>query len=137
MFNGLVGLFRRGAGTSKEWKNVVELDSPEALTQCLARSHAEPVFIFKHSTRCPISSGARREVERYLQEAGERALPVYINYVVEARAISNAIEANAGIRHESPQMLLLVSGRPVWNASHGGIRADALAGAAAAHGKSE
>lgn len=135
MFKWLLGLFSMRAGDAKEWTNVEELDSTEALTQCLARSHAEPVFIFKHSTRCPISSGARREVERYL--AGDGALPVYINYVVESRAISNAIEANTGIRHESPQMLLLVSGKAVWHTSHGAIQSDALATAAAGHRSGE
>ena len=137
MFAWLTKLFRCRAGVSKEWESVVELDSPETLTACLSRSHGEPLFIFKHSTRCPISSRARSEVETYLQEGGEGALPVYINYVVEDRAVSNAIEASVGLRHESPQIFLMVSGKAVWSASHGGIRAEALAQAVAAHGKGE
>lgn len=109
---------------------MVELDSPEALAECLARSNAEPVFLFKHSTRCPVSTRARAEVEIYLQQACAAARPVYINYVVESRAISNAIESSLDIRHESPQILLVASGKIAWSATHGGVRAGAMVQAA-------
>jgi monothiol bacilliredoxin len=33
------------------------------------------------------------------------------------------------VRHESPQALLLAGGEVVWHASHGSIRAEALASA--------
>lgn len=116
---------------------MIELDNSAALADCIARSNEGPVFLFKHSTRCPVSSRARSEVEAYLQQAGSSAPPVYINYVVEARPVSNAIESSLGVRHESPQILLLDSGKVVWSATHGGVRAVALAEALANHSETE
>lgn len=123
-------LFGLGAASTKEWEHVLELDSSEALASCLARSESELVFLFKHSTRCPISSQARSEVEAYIDGAGTAGLPVYLNYVVESRPVSNEIERHLGVHHESPQLFLLRAGKPLWHASHGGIRAAAMVQAA-------
>lgn len=106
-----------GAGMEK-------LETLDDLEACLAQSDAAPVLIFKHSTRCPVSTAAMREMQAYVQSDGENQLPVYLNLVVESRPVSNAIAETLGIRHESPQ-LLLVSGRAAtWHTSHGSIRAD-------------
>ncbi|MBL7649690.1 MAG: bacillithiol system redox-active protein YtxJ [Candidatus Hydrogenedentes bacterium] len=123
-------LFGLGAAATKEWEHVTELDSSEALASCLARSESGPVFIFKHSTRCPISSRAHSEVGRYIDGAGESGLPVYLNYVVESRPVSNEIERSLGVRHESPQLLLVRGGQVIWHTSHGGIRSEAMVEAA-------
>jgi bacillithiol system protein YtxJ len=130
MFTWFVNLLRQPRALSKEWEAVEELDTSAALAACLARSNAEPVFIFKHSTRCPVSSDARAEVESYLRQADESSPPVYINYVVESRPVSNEIESSLGVRHESPQILLVRSGKVVWSMTHGGVRSAAMMDAA-------
>lgn len=117
------------AGTPPQEKHMITLDSEAALETCLAASEENPVLLLKHSTRCPISSGALREVRDFLEER-EGDVPVaYINYVVEDRAISNAIASRLGIRHESPQAFLVSHGSVEWQASHGGITAQAIAAA--------
>jgi bacillithiol system protein YtxJ len=40
--------------------------------------------------------------------------------------VSDHAAARLGVRHETPQAILLRDGRPVWNASHFRITADAL-----------
>ncbi len=137
MFAWITRLFGPGAASTKEWEHVLELDSSEALASCLARSESGPVFVFKHSTRCPISSRAHSEVGRYIEEAGELGLPVYLNYVVESRPVSNEIERTLGVRHESPQLLLVNGGKVSWHTSHGGIRAEAMVQAAVSAQKGE
>ena len=42
------------------------------------------------------------------------------------RRLSDSAAERFGIRHETPQAILLKDGRPVWNASHFRITADAL-----------
>lgn len=126
MFNWIINLLRPQGALSKEWVGVEELDTSAALSACLARSNVGPVFIFKHSTRCPVSSDARAEVESYLRQADASAPPVYINYVVESRPVSNEIESALGLRHESPQIMLVRSGKAVWSTTHGGVRAAAM-----------
>jgi bacillithiol system protein YtxJ len=126
MFSWIIRLITLESAIRKEWDPVLELDTSEALASCMARSEIGPVFVFKHSTRCPISSRAHSEVQRYIEGAGALGLPVYLNYVVESRPVSNEIERTLGVRHESPQLLLISGGEVVWHTSHGGIRAETM-----------
>lgn len=89
------------------------------LEQVLARSHNEPVILFKHSTTCPISASAYRQMA---QVNGDVSLVV----VQRARDVSNEIEARTGVRHESPQAIVLRNGAVVWTASHFDITSDAV-----------
>ena len=43
------------------------------------------------------------------------------------REVSTAISTRLGIRHETPQALLIMDGRVVWSASHFRVTADAIA----------
>lgn len=99
----------------------------------LEAAFAAPLFLlFKHSTSCPISCGAFEEYEEWL--ASSPALPSAWLHVVEERPLARAVAERTGVRHESPQALLLVDGRCVWNASHGAITPASLAAALARHG---
>jgi len=95
------------------------INDTNALEQVLARSHNEPVILFKHSTTCPISASAYRQMS---QVSGDVSLVV----VQRARDVSNEIEARTGIRHESPQAIVLRNGEAVWTASHFDITSDAV-----------
>ena len=95
------------------------INDTNALEQVLARSHNEPVILFKHSTTCPISASAYRQMS---QVNGDVSLVV----VQRAREVSNEIEARTGIRHESPQAIILRNGEAVWTASHFDITSDAV-----------
>lgn len=70
-------------------------------------------WVFKHSTTCPVSARAAREVE-----ALESDLPVYWVNVREQRELSNWIAEALGVRHESPQLILVRDGRAVKSWSH-------------------
>jgi bacillithiol system protein YtxJ len=91
----------------------------------LARAFEEPwALVFKHSTRCPVSTAAHREVVRFRSLRPEAA--VYVVHVVEQRDLSKAVAQRTGIRHESPQAIVLAGGSVLWSDSHEGVTADAL-----------
>ena len=91
----------------------------------LERAFREPwALVFKHSTRCPVSSAAWREVAAF-RKAHPDAV-VLVVHVVEQRALSNALASRTGVRHASPQAILLENGRVAWHDSHEGVTADAL-----------
>ena len=93
--------------------------------QELARAFEEPwALVFKHSTRCPVSTAAYREVVEFRRR--HPAAAVYIVHVVEQRALSKAVADRTGVRHESPQAIVLADGAVTWSASHEGVTADAL-----------
>lgn len=110
-----------------------KLESVDEVDELLATSYEKPVMIFKHSLICPISASAHREYQRYLAEhaSDDGAVHALIE-IQNAREVSNAVAEKTGVRHESPQALLLRHGRVVWHKSHSGIRAEALASAVAA-----
>jgi monothiol bacilliredoxin len=54
-------------------------------------------------------------------------LPHYAMVTVQThRALSNAIAQKLGVRHETPQALLVRNGRVVWSASHFRVTAAAV-----------
>jgi bacillithiol system protein YtxJ len=97
--------------------NFIKLDSTANLDELFEKSHEKPVVLFKHSTTCPISSEVYREMA---------AIEADINLIVvqTARHVSNAVADRTGIRHESPQAIVLKAGRPVYHASHFDVTAE-------------
>src|SRR6266480_4257071 len=93
--------------------------SKEALDELIARSNKEPVAVFKHSTSCPVSASAYRELEGV---PGEVALIE----VQGARAISTELGERTGVQHESPQVIILRNGKAVWHASHWKVTSHAV-----------
>lgn len=86
---------------------------------------APRVLLYKHSTRCGLSTRAAEEVATFAENFPDAR--VELVDVVADRAISNAIEARFGVRHESPQILLVVEGSVVDHVSHREVTADTLA----------
>lgn len=98
----------------------------EALEQVLARSNNAPVVLFKHSTTCPISSAAYKQMSQVKMD-------VSLVVVQSAREVSGEIASRTGIRHESPQAIVVRNGEAVWSASHFDITAKAVEEAVQEH----
>lgn len=104
----------------KEILNVADVDA------ALASSETAPLFLFKHSTTCPISAAAHRQVAEYQKGAPEGSPAFRLVKVIESRPASNEIAARLGVTHQSPQLILVDKGKAVWNASHGAITVNAI-----------
>ena len=89
----------------------------------MERSRGEPVWLFKHSLTCPISATALREYQEFADGAAGGCAVIEVQ---TARDVSTELARRTGVRHESPQALLLRDGEAVWHASHWRIRADSL-----------
>ena len=87
---------------------------------------AAPVaLVYKHSTRCPVSTAAYHEVQDLLRERPDA--PVWIVDVIAQRRLSLEVEGRTGVVHESPQAIVLAACEVVWDGSHFDVRADVLA----------
>ena len=95
-----------------------QLTSMEQWEQALKGTSSKPLLVFKHSTTCPISAGAHEELLHYIQD--DTGLPVDYSLVrvIEERPISNAIAEQLGVKHASPQAILVQDGQAVWDTSH-------------------
>ncbi len=99
--------------------DVTELDA------AIAESQTRPVLVFKHSRSCGISCEALDELRTHVDRAGAGAAYKLIT-VQSHRHVSDEVAARFGIRHETPQAILLRDGQPVWTASHFKITAHQL-----------
>lgn len=105
--------------TTDSGSRFVPVADAEALDQLLAASAEAPVILFKHDPFCPISDYAHQELE---------AVPGEIALIDVARqhALSREIENRLGVTHESPQVIVVRGGKPVYHASHEEIREAAV-----------
>lgn len=103
--------------------SMLKLETFEALEEARRRSHAEPVVFYKHSATCGLSTMTRREVARFHEDA---RVPVYEVVVQRARPVSNELEQIYGVRHESPQAIVVHRDRAAFHTSHGGVREERL-----------
>ncbi len=91
--------------------NFIEINSTEELDELFEQSNKKPVVLFKHSLTCPISAGVHQEI-------ANADADVHLVIMQHARNVSTAIAERTGIRHESPQAIVLKNGKPVYHASH-------------------
>ena len=94
-----------------------KLESLAQLDSIDAASHRIPVAIFKHSTRCSVSSTA---LDRLNRNSGDDLPESEIWYLdlIAHRDLSNAIAERYGVIHESPQLIIIRNGKAVHDTSH-------------------
>jgi len=95
-----------------DWK--VLSDAAE-LEELVKNSATRPQVIFKHSTRCAISSVAKSRLER--GQLSEKADFYYLD-LIAFRPLSQKISELFDVYHESPQVLIIRNGECVYDESH-------------------
>ena len=105
---------------------MTKMTTNEQLRTALELSHQKALLLFKHSTRCPISAGAYEEVTAYLQNHPNEKVDYAMIDVVADRPVSNEVADVLNVKHESPQVIVIRQGAPVWHTSHSHITAEAL-----------
>lgn len=103
---------------SMNW-NVINSDA--VLNTIVEESNTQRVLIFKHSTRCSISSMALNRMERSWNESEMQGVSPYILDLIAYRSLSNRIAELFDVYHESPQVLVIENGKCIYTASHMGI----------------
>lgn len=98
-----------------------KLTDPGQLQDIKKESSDQAVLIFKHSTRCSISSTALGRLERSWSESEASKVKPYFLDLISFREISNQIEKEFNVVHESPQVLMIKDGVCTYSASHMGI----------------
>jgi bacillithiol system protein YtxJ len=96
---------------------LTSLSHIDELEAAIAESCERPVLLFKHSRTCGISCEALDELHAHVETADPQAVYKLIT-VQSHRGLSDQAAKRLGIRHETPQAILLRDGRPVWTASH-------------------
>jgi bacillithiol system protein YtxJ len=97
-----------------KWNTLTSLEQLAGLKE---QSKETPIAIFKHSTRCSISSLAKMRLEESWDFDDHELIPYYLDLIAH-RNISNAIADQFQVYHESPQLLLIRNGECTYDASH-------------------
>lgn len=101
------------------------LNDVQSLDAAIAESCERPVLLFKHSRFCGVSCEALDELESHIEGASGGTAYKMIT-VQTHRPLSDAVTERLGLRHETPQAILLRDGKVIWNASHFRITANQL-----------
>lgn len=104
---------------------LTEIGEIEEFERLLAASGKRPLLIFKYSATCGTSAQALDELLAHLNERPADATYAIVT-VQTHRDVSNAIARTLGIRHETPQLLMIRDGRVLWNASHYRVTSEAV-----------
>lgn len=79
----------------------------------LEKSDEQPFLLFKLSMTCFASITAKKELEKLQTD-----LPMYVVIVQLSKKLSATIESDLGVKHETPQLLILKDKRGIWQATH-------------------
>ncbi|HOZ81960.1 MAG TPA: bacillithiol system redox-active protein YtxJ [Bacteroidia bacterium] len=104
------------------------LDNIAQLNEIDTLSKNKKQIIFKHSTRCSVSTFAKKVLLSEFSDDMEKKFDVYYLDLLNYREVSNKIANHYGVYHESPQILIISDGKCIYDASHDDVSlASALA----------
>ena len=112
--------------------DIARLQRIEDLDRLLAQTSDRPLLLFKHSLSCGTSAEALDELLDHVS-ADKLDVSYAIVTVQSHRELSNAVSKRLGVRHETPQALLIRHGRVIWSASHFRVTAAAVQSAIRSH----
>jgi len=98
--------------------NWINLSSEDQLHEIKNKSIYKPQVIFKHSTRCSLSSMAKNRFDKSSPPAG---VDFYFLDLIKYRSISNKVSSEFNVYHESPQVLIIKNGESIYDESHTAI----------------
>jgi bacillithiol system protein YtxJ len=102
------------------WNTLTDIAQLNAIKE---KSFEKPQVLFKHSTRCGVSSIALRRIEKASDITNA---DFHFLDLIRFRKVSDKIVEEFGIYHQSPQILVIKNGDCVYDESHLGINMDEL-----------
>src|SRR5688572_19631956 len=101
----------------------IKLTTEDQLQTLIEKSTHTPQVIFKYSNRCSVSDVARTRLEK---KQAPSDVDFYFLDIINYRSLSDRIAKEFGVRHESPQVLVIKKAERVFDESHMGIRMDEI-----------
>ncbi len=116
-----MGFFNFSKSAPVEKLPWININSVEQLNSILRNVGDKPILLFKHSTRCSISSMALTGFER--NWSGRVHCELYFIDLLKHRDVSQETAILTGITHQSPQCIVIKGSEIVYEATHSGIDA--------------
>lgn len=93
----------------------IGLEQKEQWLEVIQLSNEKTIFIFKHSSRCGISSMVLSRFEKQIKERDDS---YYFLHIQGERELSNWVAEELHVRHESPQLIVLKDEKVIAHDSH-------------------
>ena len=103
------------------WHKLTDIGQLQEIQELSKEQRISAVLLFKHSTRCSISSMALNRLETKWSDNAQ--IPAYYLDLLNHRDISNEIANLYSVEHASPQVLVIKDGKCIYHNSHNGINA--------------
>ena len=100
------------------------INSIEDLNVAISNSNEQAVLLFKHSTRCSISTMAKSRLEDKWT-INTKIQPYYIDLIAYGD-VSNEIAERFNVIHQSPQAIIILNESCVGNYSHNEISLESI-----------
>lgn len=97
-----------------EWNQLADQDQLKEIGEL---SQQRPVLIYKHSTRCSLSSMVKERLEEDW-DLDSKSMPVYFLDILANRQLSSQVADYFNVQHQSPQILLIKNNECVFHTSH-------------------
>jgi len=97
-----------------EWLILNDINQLEKIA---TSSESKPVIIYKHSTRCGVSTAAKKRLEKGWGQLKSKFDLYYLD-IFMYRDISDQIAILYNVKHESPQILIIYKGKVIYHTSH-------------------
>ena len=107
------------------WSTLKSVEDFDGLMQESGQNPHLDYAIFKHSTRCPVSSMAKFSIQRDWEKNNPQ-VQVYLIDIIRYREVSNHVEHQLNVKHESPQLILIRNCTVKYHASHSGISTEPI-----------
>lgn len=98
-----------------EWREITTIEEWDEIFE---KSTEKDQVILKHSTTCPVSFNALDEYNDYLADEPRKDIDYTLVKVRESRPVSNKIEEDLDLKHESPQIICVKDKKTYWSATH-------------------
>lgn len=95
----------------------IPLNSVAQIAEIKEKSKTRPQVIYKHSTRCSISTVVKARLDRG-NASDYSNFDFYFLDLITYRQVSNAVAETFRVQHESPQILLIRNETCIYNDSH-------------------
>ena len=124
---GLLNKIFGGSTEQKEEKVLpwIFLTSESQLEEIIKKSFEKTQVVFKHSTRCSISSVSMNKFVKNYNVPKEDADLYYLD-LLNYRSVSDEVGYKFQVIHQSPQVLVIKNGEAVYDASHYSIQTDKI-----------
>lgn len=99
--------------------DLMVIQNMDMLEELFQKSFEKPLFIYKHSTNCGSSRHAHYSLQKFMMQRQTAEYFIFAMIRVnEERHIAVEVTNRFGIKHASPQILLIHKGKVVWHTSH-------------------